>query len=179
MKDKIAVFIATWFYSGFISFVLPGGVPGTYGGFYASLLTIPLCYIAVLVTDIGTALAYWVIVLLIFILGLWSIPRAEAVLGPMMDWRGGIKTHDQNQIAIDEAFGMFISCCPLVLFRSQSLLLGIVLAFFLFRFFDTVKIPPINLLDRIENAAGVMLDDFMAGIYAALVLLLLLLTAGL
>ncbi len=179
MKEKIAVFIATWFYSGFISSILPGGVPGAYGGFYASLLAIPLCYIAVLVTDIGTALAYWVIVLLIFILGLWSIPRAEAALGPMMDWKGGIKTHDQNQIVIDEVFGMLISCCPLVLFRPQSLFLGFVLALLLFRFFDTVKIPPINLLDRIKNAAGVMLDDFMAGVYAALALLLLLLTTGL
>jgi len=176
MKDKIAVLIATWFYSGLIPVVLPGGIRGTYGAIYASLLTFPLFYIAIILADAGIAFVYWIIALLIFIIGLWSVPRAESALGPMIDWKGKTKTHDQNQIVIDEVFGMLISCYPLILFRPESLFWGFMLAFFFFRVFDTIKIPPINIFDDMKSSAGVMLDDFMAGIYAASMVLLILLT---
>lgn len=178
MKDKIAVLIATWFHSGSISFILPGGVPGTCGGTYASLFAIPLCYAAMLFADIGTIFSYWAIVLLIFVLGLWSVPRAEISLGPMMDWKGKIRSCDQNQIGIDEVFGMLIACYPLVLFRPESFFWGFLSAFLLFRLFDVVKVPPTNLFDRMKSAAGVMLDDFMAGVYAALALFFLISTIG-
>jgi len=174
MKNKIAIFIATWFYSGLIPFIIPGAMAGT----YASLFTLPLCYFLLFLADSTTAFAYWGVVFLVFILGLWSIPKAEAVLGPRLDWQGKIKRHDQNQIVIDEAFGMLLSCFPFILLKPQSLFLGFILAFFLFRFFDAVKVPPISFFDRMENAAGVMLDDLVAAIYTALVLLLLLLTTG-
>ena len=77
------------------------------------------------------------------------------------------------------ALGMLIACFPMALCRPQSLFWGFVAAFLLFRFFDAVKIPPINIFDRMENVVGVMLDDFLAGLYAALALFLLLLTTGL
>ena len=173
MKNKIAVFIATWFYSGLIPFVMPGGMSGT----YASLITLPFCYLALSIAETRTPFAYFAILLAIFLLGLLSVPRAEVALGPRIDWRGKIKKHDQNQIVIDEAFGMMVSCCPFILFKPQSILCGLILALFLFRLFDIVKPPPVYFFDRMKNAAGVMLDDFMAGIYAALVLFLLLLTA--
>lgn len=164
MKNKTAVFIATWFYSGFLPVM-----PGT----HASLLALPLCYFALVFAEKTTMLAYPGIILLVFLLGLWSVPRAEIILGPRSDWQGKIKRRDQNQIVIDEVFGTLASCCPLLFLKTQSLFWGIVTAFFLFRFFDIVKIPPINIFDRMESAIGVMLDDFMAGTYAALLLLVL------
>ena len=44
-------------------------------------------------------------------------------------------------------------------------------AFFLFRAFDVVKPPPIRQLDRsLHGGLGIMLDDFVAGVYAATVI---------
>ena len=48
-------------------------------------------------------------------------------------------------------------------------LLGWVLGFLLFRFFDIVKPPPVNWADRIKGPLGVMLDDIVAGALTALI----------
>ena len=48
--------------------------------------------------------------------------------------------------------------------------LFIVLGFFLFRFFDIVKPPPIRILERVKGGYGVVLDDVLAGIYANIIL---------
>ncbi len=171
MKNKIVVLIATWFYSGLIPPVILKGMAGTYGSFFS----IPLCYL-LLITKQGTGLFYGVAMMLILFLGLWCVPKAEILLGPRIDWKNKTKTRDQNQIVIDETFGMLTTCYPLTLidFNSYWLVLGI--AFALFRFFDIVKISPIKYFDNMKNACGVMFDDFVAGIYAAIVLSILVLT---
>ena len=46
------------------------------------------------------------------------------------------------------------------------------IAFVLFRFFDILKPPPIRLIERLPGGAGIVLDDMMAGAFAALVLFL-------
>ena len=43
-------------------------------------------------------------------------------------------------------------------------------AFVLFRVFDMWKPAPVRQLENIRGGAGIVLDDAMAGIYAALVL---------
>ena len=170
MKNKIALLIATWFYSGLIPPVILKGMAGTYGSFFS----IPLCYL-LLITGQKIWLSYDAAAMLVFILGLWCVPKAEILLGGKTDWKNKTKTQDQNQIVIDEAFGMLIACYPLTLinFNHYWLVLGI--AFTLFRFFDIVKIPPTKYFDNMKNAFGVMLDDFVAGIYSAMVLSILVL----
>jgi len=175
VENKIAVFVATWCYSGLIPPVILTGMAGTYGSFFS----IPLCCLALLLARQGWWPLYCVILILVLLLGFWSVPKAEAALGPKTDWRGKIKIHDQNQIVIDETFGMLVTCCPLAMVGFNSYLLVLGSAFALFRFFDIVKIPPATFFDKMKNAWGVMFDDFVAGIYAAIVLLLLVLTLGL
>jgi phosphatidylglycerophosphatase A len=46
----------------------------------------------------------------------------------------------------------------------------IVAAFVLFRFFDIVKPLGIRQLEKISNGWGVMMDDILAGVYANIVL---------
>ena len=46
------------------------------------------------------------------------------------------------------------------------------LAFALFRLFDIWKPPPVRQLEALPGGSGINLDDVMAGVYAALVLLL-------
>ncbi|PIV79507.1 MAG: phosphatidylglycerophosphatase A, partial [Rhodobacteraceae bacterium CG17_big_fil_post_rev_8_21_14_2_50_63_15] len=53
-----------------------------------------------------------------------------------------------------------------------SLWPGFIFAFLAFRFFDILKPGPIGWADRRHDALGVMLDDILAGIAAALCVML-------
>jgi phosphatidylglycerophosphatase A len=72
---------------------------------------------------------------------------------------------DHPRIVIDEIMGFLIT----MLWVPKTTFI-IVLGFFLFRFFDIVKPPPIRLLERVKGGYGVVLDDVMAGVYANIIL---------
>ncbi len=48
-----------------------------------------------------------------------------------------------------------------------------VLCFAAFRVFDVLKVFPVNRLEAIPGAPGIMLDDAMAGVYTGIVLVLI------
>lgn len=131
--------------------------PGTWGSLAAlpmawafhTLGGFPLLVIAV----IGT-----------FVKGIWATKQMTA----------GSKNHDPSEIVIDEVVGQFIAMLPL---SYASWLHGIdilamwpgwVAAFALFRLFDITKPGPIGRADRRGDALGVMLDDVIAGVFAAI-----------
>ena len=62
-----------------------------------------------------------------------------------------------------------IALTPLALWPSFSIL-AIVIGFLLFRLFDIFKPYPIRKLEHLHAGLGVMADDVLAGIYAAVVL---------
>ena len=76
---------------------------------------------------------------------------------------------DPSYVVIDEVCGQWIALAgaPLT-WKSQ------IAAFVLFRAFDILKPPPLRKLERIPGGAGVMLDDVGAGVYALLLMQLLL-----
>ena len=57
--------------------------------------------------------------------------------------------------------------------RSYARLLYFIGGFFLFRFFDIGKFPPMKQLERLHGGWGIMLDDVAAGLISRLVLGLL------
>lgn len=76
---------------------------------------------------------------------------------------------DQKSIVIDELAGLWIALLPIagLLMIKEVLVYGF-LAFVLFRIFDIWKPFPISLIDKnMKNGLGVVLDDLIAGIYAA------------
>ena len=76
---------------------------------------------------------------------------------------------DQKSIVIDELAGLWIALMPIagLLMIKEVLVYGL-LAFVLFRMFDIWKPFPISLIDKnMKNGLGVVLDDLIAGIYAA------------
>ena len=82
-------------------------------------------------------------------------------------WINGTEDQDPSPIVIDEVAGLWLT-----LTLAPLTPLGAALAFGLFRFFDIVKPWPVRWADRnIGGATGIMLDDILAGIWAALVLL--------
>lgn len=81
---------------------------------------------------------------------------------------------DAACIVIDEIAGMLFTC-----FLVPPTVVHIAAGFFLFRFFDVVKIFPANWFQRhLPGGLGIVTDDIAAGIYANLVLLGLIYTLG-
>lgn len=73
--------------------------------------------------------------------------------------------HDAGKIVIDEVVGVWIAALFIPLQWEFYLL-----ALILFRFFDIVKPLGIRKLDETHTDWGVMLDDVLAGVYAFIVL---------
>ncbi len=78
---------------------------------------------------------------------------------------------DAPLIVIDELVGQWIAY--LFLPKTLPLLLA---GFILFRIFDIFKPYPINVLQKLKGGWGVMFDDVLAGIYANLLLRIIILT---
>jgi len=77
-----------------------------------------------------------------------------------------VATHDHPSIVFDEIVGFLAATLPL-----SGGPLWLVPAFLLFRLFDIWKPWPIRDLDhRLAGGLGIMLDDLMAGAYAAVCL---------
>jgi phosphatidylglycerophosphatase A len=75
---------------------------------------------------------------------------------------------DPQIVVVDEVLGQWLTLAGALRFDW----LTFALAFGLFRLFDIWKPYPIRLIEQIPGGAGIVLDDMMAGAYAALVLFL-------
>lgn len=156
MINKIALFIATFFGSG-----LSPKAPGTTG----SLATLPLAFIMAYFFGRNGILIAAVIV---FFIGVWAIFEATK----------NQEEKDPGKIVIDETAGQLISfvlAAPALYHNlSPKTVLVYLLGFALFRLFDICKMGPVKWADtKLKNAWGVMLDDVFAGIFAALILMLI------
>lgn len=143
---KFAQLLATWFYCGYA----PKG-PGTAGSLAAIAIAWPLHEYAG-VGPLGFALL------------------ALALLGPAI-WAADVTARetglkDPQIVVIDEVVGQWIALAG----ASQLNWKSWCAAFLLFRAFDIWKPPPVRQLERLPGGTGIVLDDVMAGVYAALVL---------
>jgi len=132
-------------------------MPGT----WASLVALPCAW--AIHTEYGW-IGLAVATVILFAAGCWAadkIVRASALKDP-------------GTIVIDEVAGQW-----LVLSTVGRDLPSYCLAFILFRIFDIWKPAPVRWADsRVGGGLGVMLDDMLAGGYAALASLVLLTLAG-
>ena len=90
--------------------------------------------------------------------GTWAASRTEKLSGKK----------DPGKVVIDEVAGQFIALIP-VPFVLGTAWWTAILAFILFRFFDIVKPYPARKLESLEAGLGIMADDIVAGVYAAIV----------
>lgn len=146
--SALATAIATWFGCGWA----PKG-PGTAG-----------------------SLGGLVVVILAMSLGSWSGPLCGALallwMAPAI-WAssrmvGETGSKDPQFVVIDEVVGQWISLAGAARLNWKSLLAG----FVLFRLFDIWKPWPVRALEKLPRGYGIVMDDVMAGVYAALVLFL-------
>jgi phosphatidylglycerophosphatase A len=75
---------------------------------------------------------------------------------------------DPKKYVPDEVAGFLVTVC---LFRTPDLLLTTFWAFVVTRFFDIVKVPPARQLEALPSGWGILLDDVMSSLYAALALI--------
>jgi phosphatidylglycerophosphatase A len=122
-----------------------------------------------------------VALLLVGLIGVWSSSRVSEFAG----------THDPQYVVIDEVSGMHLTLVlaimPLglptrlvpgdeasvfALYSAFSLLNWkyLLMGFILFRVFDIWKPWPIRRLEKLPGGWGIMADDWMAGVYAAILL---------
>jgi phosphatidylglycerophosphatase A len=104
---------------------------------------------------------YAVVLAVAFAIGVWSADRVIRVL----------HIEDPGVVVWDEFVGQWIALLPLVVTpRGWP---WIVAGFVLFRVFDVWKPWPASWADRsVKGGFGTMLDDVIAGVYAAAVLAL-------
>ena len=142
----LARLIATWFYCGYF----PWG-PGTAGSAAALI-------IAVLLWHFFAAAPVAFAVLAIVLLGpaIWA---AEVTARDE-------KLKDPQIVVVDEVVGQWLALAGAQRLNWKSWLA----AFALFRLFDIWKPAPARQLERVRGGAGIVLDDVMAGVYAALVM---------
>ncbi len=95
-----------------------------------------------------------IITILITLLGIWSSNVVSGIWGK-----------DPARVVIDEVAGMCIS----LLFLPVTIKY-VITALILFRFFDIAKPLFIRKLEKLPGGWGIMLDDVLAGIYANIVL---------
>jgi phosphatidylglycerophosphatase A len=86
-------------------------------------------------------------------------------------WAAARVLYDEKEdpawFVTDEGAGMLLALAGL----QAASLPGVLLAFLLFRAFDIVKPWPVSWADRQPGATGVIVDDLIAGLMAALILL--------
>ena len=82
-----------------------------------------------------------------------------------------LNSHDSSTIVIDEFLGIFLIILFYDYLKFANDFIMFLLILILFRFFDILKIFPINWIDKnIKNSFGVILDDLLAGVYSIIVL---------
>ncbi len=90
-----------------------------------------------------------------FFAGAFAANRMEKVLG----------LKDPRCVIMDEVVGQWVTFLPFAALAPPKILAG----FLLFRFFDILKPWPVRSSERwLPGGFGVMIDDVLAGIYAAL-----------
>lgn len=144
--STFARLIATWFYCGYSPVA-----PGTVGSLHAIALA-------------------------------WLLHRYQSVPAPVFAlmavllagpgiWAAGVTARaegreDPGIVVVDEVIGQWLTIAGATHLNWKSW----VLALALFRIFDIWKPPPVRQLERLPGGFGIVADDAMAGVYAALIM---------
>lgn len=142
--------IATSFGAGFSPVA-----PGTMGALVAILvwyiLSLCMAYSTLQWTLAGLIVVFTII-------GVWSATVSERYWG-----------EDPSKVVIDETVGEWIALLAVPAGQHWAY---IVAAFVLFRFFDIFKPLGVRSMENLKGGYGIMADDILSGVYAAVVMLL-------
>ena len=174
LLDWISLTLATWFSTGLLPVM-----PGTWG----TLFAIPFVLVFVILLE---PVYYVACVIVLVLIGIPVSSRTAQLyrehprimkLNPHLkkifkseDIQKYIKNpelqkKDPGLIVIDEVIGYAVAMIAVPLSITS-----VVAVFILFRFFDIVKIQPGKIVERLGGGVGIILDDVVAGIYACILI---------
>lgn len=146
----------SWLSIGFGSGLSPIA-PGTVGSFFAMVIYYFFFYGNIV--DWSDHLFFILFVLLSFFVGLYIYPKTVE------------EQNDPTSFVWDEFVGMWVACIPLALIDHS--LQWLLISFFLFRIFDIWKPSIIKKMDGRHGAFYVMIDDVLAGLFSAALVIFL------
>ncbi|MGE3174370.1 MAG: phosphatidylglycerophosphatase A [Planctomycetota bacterium] len=138
------------------------GTVGTFGGIAVAVLlqaTLPAHVVS----------AWWIAAAVLFALGCSTTAFVKRTF----------PNEDPGAFVLDEVVGYLVTVATYASLLQAPDAMGHAAAFFLFRFFDVVKVQPARWLEDLPGALGIMADDQMAGAYAGLSMYLILPFLGL
>ena len=144
--NRLAIAVATWFGCGYSP-----AAPGTVGSLAALAIAVALA-----------RFAGW---------RPWHFGALAALAIAPAIWSAGVTARacgkkDPAIVVVDEVVGQWLTLAGATALNWKSYLAALAL----FRLFDVWKPPPVRQLEALPAGAGIVADDVMAGIYAALVL---------
>ena len=149
--DRCIVFCGVGFGSG-----LSPKAPGTFGSAFALLFTPLWLYLGFNLSVLA--------ILIMSLVGIYICGQTAKV----------IHVHDDGRIVWDEFAGQSITLLPL-LYLQQLHWLWVIVGFIFFRIFYIWKPFPISWADqKVTGGLGIMLDDIIAGLWAALCIFMIL-----
>lgn len=77
---------------------------------------------------------------------------------------------DPSEVVSDEAAGQAVAFIGVYASGADAVVIVTTAGFLLFRFFDILKPFPCRRLEKLPKGFGILADDLMAGVYAAIVL---------
>ena len=167
LSDYLALSFATWGV-GYIP-----GAPGTFGSIVGAGLYLLVQWASAQVFA-SAAASGWsleslesfrmtfmlMLIAMVTLVGVWAASRTEKLL----------ERKDPGVVVVDEVAGQLIAFLFLPLNAAWW---AIVAGFLAFRLFDIWKPYPIRRLELLESGLGIMADDVLAGVYAAILMSLL------
>ena len=138
--------------------------PGTWG----SIAGIISAYTFLQITNF---LAFCFLLIFSILIGFWTTKKYI---------EQNPKKSDPSEVVIDEVIGQWIAILPIgYIFQfeqtnTENLWIFWLWAFVSFRFFDIVKLGLVGWADKLGGALGIILDDILAGVAAAITLIALL-----
>ena len=160
MIKKFNLFFLTFFFVGRFKYA-----PGTIASFFT-------CILFLLMISVFDLSVIFFIALIIFVYSFFAINNSF----------DEFKSDDPQEIVIDEVVGQILVLLAIPIYETLYIApieYYCVAAFLLFRFFDIVKPFPVSYVDNnTKGALGIMLDDILAGIYAIIVITIVLFFIG-
>jgi len=158
IKEQCILLLATGFSVGYLP-----RAPGTFGSLLGPPLVLGLIWFNL------TLPFYLLVAAVLFLVGVFICDRAAKILG----------LDDPGCIVFDEIGAFTVVMLPVVDRTIDGRFWGFsLIAFLWFRLFDIWKPWPVRYFDRIHGGWGIMTDDYVAAIYAAICLYATLILLG-
>jgi phosphatidylglycerophosphatase A len=132
--------------------------PGTWASLAPAVVFGLLCYFG------APKFITWIILCLIALdaatICVWFSPAVIEELGDK----------DPHEVVVDEVAGQALVFIGAYAAGGREILVTMVVGFLAFRLFDIIKPWPCRLLEKLPAGWGILADDLMAAVYAAVVL---------